>query len=352
MLSEEVSRLLAAYVDGELSPRQREQADRLLSQSAEARELLDLLQRDSGELQALPRRKLPRDFSRQLLKTIAAKKVKPASRRAPRPFPLWLGGGIAAAVLFAVALATFLIFSPRISAPDSPEGERSGLSLAELDRDPALARELDAKLAESVAPHLHLTCQDPARAMEWVEVALKGVGIRIVAPASVKESIRQGAKVRYVLLAEDVTPAELATLLTRLAGEDRRAREAGGRGAGLGRLRVEPVSGEDRQELALLLGVDAGEMQPGGSGKSARVMMPMAAKKGGAKDGFAQPLKKAAAVKQGAPPNRTALAVVRPEGGGNLAAAPEVRAFLLRRGPMRPGTVQVIVEFQPIQGEK
>jgi hypothetical protein len=335
---------LAAYVDGELNPRQREQADRLLSQSAEARELLDLLQRDSGELQALPRRKLPKDYSRQLAKKLTTKNNKPA----PRPFPYWLGGAVAAAVLFGVALATLLIFSSRTSAPDPSEGERSGLRLTELDRDPALARELNDKLAEHVAPHLHLACQDPARAMEWVEVILKEVGIRMAAPAPVKESIRQVAKVRYVLFAEDVTPAELSTVLTRLAGEDRRAREAGGRSAGLGRLRVEPVSGEHRQELALLLGVDATEMQPGGSGRSKNVMIPMAAKK----DGFAQPLKKAAAVKQGAAPERTALAVVRAEGAGNLATALEVRLFLMRRGPMRPGTVQVIVEFQPVQGEK
>jgi anti-sigma factor RsiW len=114
MLTEETRQLLAAYVDGEVSPRQRAQVDSLLSKSAEARNLLEQLQRDSGELRAMKRKTLPQDFSLQVLKNIADKKLQPESTPPPTTtFPAWLGITIAVAVLVLVTVVSFLFFAMR-----------------------------------------------------------------------------------------------------------------------------------------------------------------------------------------------------------------------------------------------
>jgi hypothetical protein len=358
MLSEEVRRLLAAYVDGELSANQREQADRLLRQSAEARRLLGQLQRDSGELRALRRRKLPQDFSQQVLRAIAEKKLKPGSRPpVPRPFPLWLGVGIAAAVLLAVTAASYLYFSsgnrPPIDHPDAPVLARQPLlRLPNLDLTAAAAEALGATLAREEAPHLTLNCQDPARAVERLEAALKGKGIRLLATEQAKAARGSDAKVRYLLYAEDVTPAELAALLQQVGGDDRREREAGRRGAGFGQVVVHPVLQEDRQELALLLGIDAAQLQPGASGRKLDLQTPWQSEKSqlatkGQKGGV-RPL--AVKQKQPQPQQLERFALVLAPAVGNVATSPEVREFLKRRGQVRPGTLQVIIEIQPALG--
>ena len=71
MLSEQHKKLLTAYVDGELNPRQRKLAERLLHRSARARKLLDRLQSDSRKLAGLPRQKPPHEFAHQVLQHIS-----------------------------------------------------------------------------------------------------------------------------------------------------------------------------------------------------------------------------------------------------------------------------------------
>ena len=61
MLPERFRELLTAYVDGELSARQRRHVLRLLRRSVEARRLLHFLQSDSHNLIHLPRVRLDPD---------------------------------------------------------------------------------------------------------------------------------------------------------------------------------------------------------------------------------------------------------------------------------------------------
>src|SRR5579864_7362636 len=94
--------LLTAYVDGELTNRQRKAAMRLLKKSPDARKLLLQLQEDAKALRDLPRPELERDLSADVVSKIRERRLQPARRRqaaAPATLPAWSGLAIAASVL-------------------------------------------------------------------------------------------------------------------------------------------------------------------------------------------------------------------------------------------------------------
>jgi hypothetical protein len=114
MLPDRTCRLLSAYLDDELSPRQRHAVERLLSGSAEARTLFDRLRRDAERLRGLPRAVLEDDFARRLMQQIEVAAAQPAAA-VPEVvrfrLPAWLGvASAAAAVVLAVGLGCFLYF--------------------------------------------------------------------------------------------------------------------------------------------------------------------------------------------------------------------------------------------------
>src|SRR6476469_3787745 len=105
MLSDQLRQLLTAYVDGELTNRQRKAVQRLLRRSPEARALLRRLQEDARRLHALPRHQLGEEFTARVLRAVrqrqAERRRRPAAREAT--FPVWAGFAAAAAVLLAVS---------------------------------------------------------------------------------------------------------------------------------------------------------------------------------------------------------------------------------------------------------
>src|SRR5689334_2153121 len=111
MLSDRLSQLLTAYIDGELSARQRKAVQRLLHRSAEARALVRQMEEDARLLRGLPRRKLGPDFAQRVLGTIADRPVQLSRRarlsRVPA-YPAWGVLAAAAAVLFVVGISTYL----------------------------------------------------------------------------------------------------------------------------------------------------------------------------------------------------------------------------------------------------
>jgi hypothetical protein len=117
MLTDRDRELLAGYVDGELTARQRRAVSRLLEQSAEARALLRKMQHDAAALQALARPPLDRDLSGPVLRTIAERRLQPGSRRrrvvAPRSsaFPMWVGFSAVAASLLLIATTSYFYFT-------------------------------------------------------------------------------------------------------------------------------------------------------------------------------------------------------------------------------------------------
>jgi hypothetical protein len=146
MLPERYRQLLTAYVDGELSARQRRHVERLLLRSPEARRLLEGLQQDSRCLRSLPPNHLDGDLSGPILRTITQRRLSPRRRlpaKAPAGLPAWTGFAAAAAVLVTLGAASFWYFSAHPPGADT-SAERdphpSGLpAVAQRPADPAPA---------------------------------------------------------------------------------------------------------------------------------------------------------------------------------------------------------------------
>ena len=119
MLSGRITRLLTAYVDGELDDPQREALRHWLRRSPEARELLRALQADADRLRSLPRRTLGPEFAQQVLQAIGSRQGESTRRSAltfPSPVPVWLGLATAAGVLLGVGLGSYFYFVAAHSA--------------------------------------------------------------------------------------------------------------------------------------------------------------------------------------------------------------------------------------------
>src|SRR5262249_14453778 len=125
MLSDDVCRLLTAYVDGELNERQRKAVERIVQRSPEARRLLDQLQADANALRKLPRQQLPSDFARQVAGAITTRQLRLGQRRAWQPSPRVLAWtGAAASVVLVVGLGSFYFLSPARNQQARFETER------------------------------------------------------------------------------------------------------------------------------------------------------------------------------------------------------------------------------------
>src|SRR5688572_195351 len=116
MLSEQQLELLTAFVDGELTGRDRKLAVRLVRRSPAARRLLKELEKDSHQLAALPKKLPPRELPQQVMHRIAGEAAPvpatPSTLAAPTvPAANWLGLVVAASILIAVAVGSFLYFS-------------------------------------------------------------------------------------------------------------------------------------------------------------------------------------------------------------------------------------------------
>jgi hypothetical protein len=118
MLSERVQQLLTAYVDGELNDRQRQEVLRILKESDEARTLLAQLESDVAALRKLPAQTLPPDFSRSVMEAIEREPARlPAGRVRKLPATALAWSGLAASLLVAAALGSYLYFTPRPNVP-------------------------------------------------------------------------------------------------------------------------------------------------------------------------------------------------------------------------------------------
>jgi hypothetical protein len=119
MLPDRYTELLTAYVDGDLSARQRRAVLKLLHRSSEARLLLKELQENAHALQNLPPRKLNPDFADGVLREIQVRGLQPGvAPPTPKPvptvmrFPTWARFAAAAAVIAAAAFGGYLLISP------------------------------------------------------------------------------------------------------------------------------------------------------------------------------------------------------------------------------------------------
>lgn len=127
MLRDRYRQLVTAFVDGELSSRQRRQVTRLLSRSPEARQLLQQLQADALALRQLPIPVLPADLSGPVLRTIAERRLTPGQRRIAQSYSVtkWMAPlaswAAAAAVLFILGASSYLYFAFSLAPPAKTE---------------------------------------------------------------------------------------------------------------------------------------------------------------------------------------------------------------------------------------
>jgi hypothetical protein len=176
MLPDRDRQLLTAYVDGELTPRQRRHAERLLRQSEEARGLLRRLEEDARALRALPPVRPAADLSEAVLRGIAERRLAPARRRVLRPvpaYPEWAGLAAAAAVLLVLGLASYLYFA-RAFQREAPLAEnRPGTSQPAPEVKPADADAV-ARRAEGTPPSKDEGAKGPPKPAPPPSAVVKG----------------------------------------------------------------------------------------------------------------------------------------------------------------------------------
>jgi hypothetical protein len=136
MIPERYRVLLTAYVDGELSGRQRRHVVKLLRRSREARLLLRELQSDSQVLRTMARPKTPLpDITLPVMQTIAERRLRPGSQGSislpaldsgnpPRwGVPAWAALLAVAATLMIVTLSSYLFFRSHFAPKAKPSDD-------------------------------------------------------------------------------------------------------------------------------------------------------------------------------------------------------------------------------------
>jgi hypothetical protein len=364
MLPERHCELLAAYLDGELDRRRRRTALRLLRKSRRARAFFRKLQQDSDRLRALPAAVPAADLSPHVLRAIAERGLRPTAAgpgAAPAPaaagVPGWLGLAVAASILLAIAVGSYLYFSRvQPGAPEQPP-------LAQHDRQPAppvivpkgnlpapeehgfrvavrqlgteaergrLAREL----RKGTSYQLSLACRDSARGVERLRRAFQSQGIRLVLDKAAEERLRNKEHATsYLLYAENLLPDELTAVLRQLGVE------ATGTPAAMpfDTVVVSALTGERRRDLARLLGVSPNQLRP-----PARVAAdaPMPLNETIIEAPAGQPAKGARPKQKGpAGPERLVLVLASDAAGPGH----EAQEFMRRRRGPRAGTLQVVL---------
>ncbi len=270
MLSDSDRELLTGFLDGQLGPRERTAALRLLQQSSEARQMLRQMQEDSHALRGLPRQGLPADFAVRVMRVAAERGLRPGV--APKPLrprlSVWARLAAAAAVLLAVGGGALLLLReqtpseglalvrpdlplPPKDAPPPEPGLR--LALRDLDRDAARAR-LTKELRKGPAYHLDLDSGDTARTVKHLEAAFRAGGVQLlVDPRAGAALARRDSGKRYVVYAENLRPEELAEMLRRLGREEKAVVRRND--LDHDSVLVNPLSAQDRKDLANLLGI-------------------------------------------------------------------------------------------------
>lgn len=108
-MNAELTRLIMACVDGELSPAEEHRLQALLKQHPEAVRLLDQLRKDRDAIQQLPRRRLDPEFANRLVRSLPVRRLaQPKLTPVPSRSHAWWPMAAAAVILLAVSVAAAL----------------------------------------------------------------------------------------------------------------------------------------------------------------------------------------------------------------------------------------------------
>jgi hypothetical protein len=187
-----------------------------------------------------------------------------------------------------------------------------------------------------------LFCLENAKALPRLQAAFGAHGIKFLIDKDAQTCLTKRLKTNYVLYMEDVTAAELATILQEIGRADKKAEAQ--RDGQFDRIMVNPLGPDDYKELSSLLGVDAKVLQsskpgidprkPVSDGTADNVIRVLEGQGPPRPDPSRPPVVKA--------PERLALVlashVARPR-----SPSKEVKQFLDSRKERRPGTVQIVL---------
>lgn len=147
-------------------------------------------------------------------------------------------------------------------------------SLRDLDGEP-LQEKLLNTLKIGAAFRLELTGSANAKALDAIAKAFRAQGISWLADEFAGQRSRMhSALTDYVVLAEDVTPAEVVDLLRRLGKAERDADPKRLDAARFGDVMLLPLTGDDEKEVARLIGTELLPTQSAaGGGKAAKLAL-------------------------------------------------------------------------------
>lgn len=332
--------LLTAFVDGELTPRERKAVHRLLNRSSDARAMLQQLQENAYKLKQLPAHRLPPDFAAAILQAIQtetepAPKPVLSARRAPFAAAFVPLAATAAAVLLAVTASVYYFFASQQESPAGPvadnkfvsepvPGLRVELALEKL-RDSVHQQHLTDELRREPGFHLDLKVNDSVEMVAQVKDALKSKGIDLLVDATAQADLKQGKKADYLIYLENIAPEEATAVLTGLGAE------------GHGTLSVHTFSAEDRKLLAGLLREESSPIRS--TDEKGKLLLDtfIPAPKG--TDAGKNPLPVVA-------PGRLALVLSMAQDTPSASAA--FKEFVQKRGALQTGTVQLLVVVRQV----
>ena len=315
MLSDDMIQLLTAYVDGELTPRQREEVMRMLNKSAEAREVLRQLQENAHKLKQLPKRNVEPSLVEDILAAIAEEKARtrpyspPKRRRSILPY--FVVAMAASFIVFAIGLLYWQtingIDNPKKDVPpvvqhDKKQEQKQGPEqpnvptprpvnplIAQLSGAAAVGfgsplpppREFNSSFAElqkgrkgeaqfvhevnmEKSVQLEVVVKKNSDAMVRLRQVLKGQDIKLVADPAAYKPI-DDKKVEYLVYAENLTTRELAMLMNELGAGYTVPTPDGKNQKNVAspyqKLKLTAFEDEEKEKFAKMLGVDPKSLQ-------------------------------------------------------------------------------------------
>jgi hypothetical protein len=355
MISEQVLELLTAYVDGELSQRQRKAVMRLLHRSSEARQILRQLQENAHKLKQLPRHKVEPSLVKDVLQAIVERQTQPRqtlSKARRRRWLPYVAASMAASLL--IGTISFLYWKNMIDSHDVPKDESfvAKIDVPEKKTEPLPAPtprkahplvdrivkgtfgefnrplpppfsttfadlqngkrsdQLTRELKSEKAIQLDITVKNNPDALFRLKDVLRERKIDLVTDASAAKTLKtkNQEKVVYLVYAENVTTDELTKLMNELSqsyviGLNNTERKMT---SPYKNVTVTPIAEDDKQKLAKLLGDPVGAKSPSKAERKA-VVLPVTA---------------------------------------NGAPSSEVARFAKQRSAPQPGTLQVLIRIR------
>jgi len=306
MISDQVIELLTAFVDGELSQRQRKAVMRLLHRSSEAREILRQLQENAHRVKQLPRHKVEPSLVPDVLQAIAevqAQPKPPTLKIGRRRWLPYVAASLAASLL--IGMISFLywknmidqdngpkdeLFSAKVETPEKkiepqptptptprkpnpmidqmvkgtfgefirqvPDDAPFSATFAELQN--AKKDQLARELKNEKEFRFDITVKNNPDALLRLKDVLRDRKIDLVTDASAAKALKdkKQEKVEYLVFAENLTTDELTKLMGDLSqnyviGMNNNEKKMT---SPYKNVTVTPIAKDDKQKLAKLLG--------------------------------------------------------------------------------------------------